>query len=66
MLRIYSIPIGNDNSVINSQADTLDDLIPFSIPWIFWSNIMEDYNRINNMLYYFTLGDSTQCDTAQC
>ena len=35
MLRIQSIMIGNDNSIINSQADILDDLIPFSIPWTF-------------------------------
>ena len=26
---------------------------------------MEDDNRSNNMLDYFTLGDTTQCDTAQ-
>ena len=32
MLRIYSIPISNDNDVINAQAEILDDLLPFSIP----------------------------------
>ena len=26
---------------------------------------MEDNNRSNNILYSFTLGDATQCDTAQ-
>ena len=41
MLRIYYIPIRNDSSVINSQADILDDLLPFIIPWKFWSDIME-------------------------
>ena len=27
---------------------------------------MEDENRSNNMLDYFTLGDTTQCDTTKC
>ena len=58
--------IGNDNSIINSQADILDDLIPFSIPWKFLHDIMEDDNRSNNMLDYFIFGHSNQCNTAQC
>ena len=35
MLRIYSIPIGNDNSVINAQSDIIYDLLTFGIPWKF-------------------------------
>ena len=66
MLHIYSIPIVNDNYVINDQADILDDLIPFSIPWKSRSDIMEDDNRSNNMLDYFTLGDINQCETDKC
>ena len=66
MLRIYSIPIINDNSIINAKADILDDLLHFRIPWKFRSYIMEDYNQSNNMLDYFTLGNTTQCDTAHC
>ena len=31
MFRIYSIPIENDYSLINAQADILDDLLPFRI-----------------------------------
>ena len=50
MLCIYSIPIRNYNYIIYSQADILDNLPPFSIPWTFWSDIMEDDNRSNNML----------------
>ena len=65
MLHIYSIPISNDDSVINDQADILEDLQPFSIPWKLWYGIMEDENRSNTILYYFTLGDTTQCNTAQ-
>ena len=42
MLRIYSIPIRNDNSAIHAQADILNDLLPFIIPWTFRSDIMED------------------------
>ena len=66
MLHVYSIPIGNDNYVIDDQYDILDDLITFRIPWTFWSNIIEDGNRSNNMLDYFTLGDITQCETDKC
>ena len=66
MLRVYYIPIRNDNSVINAQADILYYLLSFSIPWTFWSPLMEDYNRINTMLYYCKLGNSTHCDTSQC
>ena len=40
MFRIYSIPISNDNSVINDQSYNLDDLLPFSIPWTFGYDIM--------------------------
>ena len=63
---MYSIPIGNDNSIINAQADMLDYLLPFIIPWTFRSDIMEDDNWSNNILDCFTLGDITQCDTTQC
>ena len=50
MLRVYSIPISHSNSVINAQDDILGDLLPFSIPWKFCSDIMEYENRSNNML----------------
>ena len=66
MLCIYSIPIRNDNSVINYQADIPDDLLSFRIPWTFWSDIMEYYNRSNKLLDYFKLVGTTQCDTAKC
>ena len=65
MLRIYYIPISNENSVINDQADILDNFLSFRIPWEFWSYVMGDDNRSNDMLDYFTLADNTQCDTAQ-
>ena len=51
MLCIYSILISNDDSVINYQADILDNLLPFSFPWTFCSDIMEYDNRSNNILY---------------
>ena len=66
ILRIYSIPISNDNSIICAQYDILEDLLPFIIIWTFWSDIMEYDNRSNNMLDYFTLGNNTQCETAKC
>ena len=66
MLRIEYIPISNDNYVINAQSDILNDLLPFSIPWKSWSYIMEDDNRSNYMLDYFTLGDNNQYYTARC
>ena len=66
MFHIYSIPISNDIYVINDQDNILDDLLPLSIPWTVWSDIMEDYNRSNNILDYFTLGGSNQCITSQC
>ena len=66
MFRIYSIPSSNDNYAICSQDDILDELQPFRIPCTFWYDILEDDNRINNMLDYLTLGDSTQCDITQC
>ena len=66
MLRIYSTPISNDNSVDNDQSDILDDLLPFIITWKVWSDIMEDYNRSTNLFDLFNLGDNTQCDTDQC
>ena len=65
MLSVYYIPISNDSSVIYYQSDILNDLLPFSIPWTFWFNIMEDNNRSNNMLDYFMLGYTTQCNTYQ-
>ena len=66
MLSIYSIPFINDNDIISAQYGIPDDFLPFIIPWTFWSDIMEDDNRSKNMLYYFTLGNTTQYDTAQC
>ena len=66
MSRIYFTPIGNCNYVINGQADMLYDLLTFSLPWTFCSDIMEDDNRSKKLLDYFTLGDSTQRGTAQC
>ena len=66
MLRIYSIPIRNDNSAIHAQSDILNDLLPFIIPWTFWSDTMEDYNQSNNMLDYFTLGGTNQCNISRC
>ena len=65
MLCIYSIPIINDSSIINYQPEILDDLLPFIIPWKFFSDIIEDDNWGNKMLYYFTLGDTSKCETAQ-
>ena len=65
MFRIYSIPIENDYSVINAQADILDDLLPFRILWKFRSDITENDNRSNNMLDSLKLGDSTQWDNAK-
>ena len=65
MLCIYSRPVSNDNSVINAQTDILDDLLSFSIPWNFLSDIMEYDNRINHMLDYFMLVDTNQYNTAQ-
>ena len=59
MLCIYSIIVRNDNYVSSAQSDILNDLLPFIIPWKFWSDIMEDDNWSNNMLDYFTLGDTT-------
>ena len=44
----------------------LDDLLPSSIPWKFWSDIMEYENRSNKMLDYFMLGDTNQWNTDQC
>ena len=66
MLRLYYLPIVNDKSFINDQSEILYELLPFSIPWTFWCDIMEDENRSNKKLDYFTLGESTQCDTDQC
>ena len=66
MLCIYSIPFSNDDFVIGAQDDLLYDLLPFSITWKFWSDIIEVDNRSNSMLYYFMLGDTTQCYTAHC
>ena len=66
MLRIYYIPISNDNYIIIAQAEILDNSLPFSIPWKFLSYIMEYENRSDKILYYFTLGDTTQYNTAQC
>ena len=66
MLRVYYIPISNDNYVIYDQADILDNLLPFRIQWIFWSDIMEYDNQSNNMLDNFTLGDTNQWNTNQC
>ena len=65
MLSIYSIPVRSDNSIICDQYDILDDLLHLRIPWTFWSNIMEDDNQSKNMLDYFTLGDTNQCDNIQ-
>ena len=65
MLCIYSRPVSNDNSVINAQTDILDDLLSFSIPWNFLSDIMEYDNRINHMLDYFMLVDTNQYNTVQ-
>ena len=60
MMCIYSITVKSDNSVISAQANILHDLLPFRIPWILQSDIMEDLNWSNNMLDYFTLGDTDQ------
>ena len=65
MFHIYYIPIGNDNSINNAQYGMLDDLLPFSIPWKFRYDIMEDENCSNNMLDYFKLGNSNQCETSK-
>ena len=66
MLCIYSIPVSNDNSVISAQADIVDGLLPFRIPWTFMSDAMEDKNRSNNILDYLTLSDTAQCEISQC
>ena len=50
MLRIYSIPISNDNSLMNNKAEILDNLIPLRITWTFWFDRMEYDNQSNNML----------------
>ena len=52
MLRVYDILVSSDNFVIIHQAGILDDLLPFNIPWKFWSDIMSDDNQSNNMLDY--------------
>ena len=66
MLHIYYTPIRNDKYAINAYFDTLENLLPFNIPWTFYYDIMEDNNRSNSILDYLTLGDITQCDTYQC
>ena len=66
ILRIYSIPFSSYNYVISAQTEIFDNLLPFIISWTFLYDVMEDDNRINKILYYFTIGDNIQCDTAQC
>ena len=58
--------VSSDNYVIITQYDILNEMLPFSILRTFWSDIMEYDNQSNNMLDYFTLGDTTQWDTAKC
>ena len=65
MLCIYYIPVSNDNYVISAQSEILYDLLPFIILCTFWSDITEYDNQSNNMLDYFTFGDTNKCDTDQ-
>ena len=66
MLRIYYIPLSSDNYVISAQSYILNNLLPFRIPCKFRSDITEDDNRSSNILDYFMLGHTTQCNTSQC
>ena len=66
MLCMHYIPVSNDNSDISTQSAILGDLLPFIIPCKFRSDIMEYDNQNNNMMDYFTLGDTTQCNTNKC
>ena len=44
----------------------LDDLLPFSLPWRFSFDALKENHSNFNILNFFTLRKSTQCDTAQC
>ena len=63
---MYSIPADTNPGIASFSPAMLDDLLPFSLPWIFRFYTLECNLRNCNNRNYFMLGNSTQYYTAKC
>jgi hypothetical protein len=68
LLRMYSVVVHEINTVpphfdIN---DIADDLLPFSLPWTFRSEFLNDVSPVSTIMDDFMFSDSTHSNAAQC